>query len=201
MKIIKINILLFLFILIITTSNILSQDSCDIPLEETFQEKFIQKEESNILCGNLCNKELMEYISSLTIADQKQIFAQLPPNKRWEYLSQFTLQDYDKFLNAYSEKDWKQLLESLPTEVKKNWPTTIKAQRDALEKIKKIAENTRNFALGVHVIIDAAFPPAMFLHVAEIGYVYHYNVHPIVYKVRTKHFKKYLEETFNNKEL
>lgn len=144
----------------------------------------------------LCNNKPIENFFNLPIPDQRKTFAQLSLEERQKLISKMTFQIYKKFLNAYSEHEWKNLLESLSVEEKKYWPQTVKKQRDDLDTIRKDADNTRDIALVLNVAAGTLFPPALLIQVAELAYVYKYNIHPIVHEQITKGFKKYLEKNF-----
>jgi ABC-type uncharacterized transport system permease subunit len=112
------------------------------------------------------------------------------------FISLLDLEHYEKFLNAYSEHEWKSLRASLTAEEKNYWPQTVTQQTLAIQTIKNNAENVKNLAFGINVAADFIFPPAAFIHVAEAIYTNYYGVHPIIDEEITKGFKKYLEKNF-----
>lgn len=198
MNVIKIVIifLLFLFSLETAASNNGPKDSYIITDKDRIR-IFEEKKKPTTPDQNIDKKNLKESLFSRSAAEQRQLFSQLSRTQRKELLSQLTIEDYNKFLDAYSEVEWKQLLQSLSQKEQRRYPTTIGEQKDTIQTIKDDAQKIRNALFVFTLAADAACPPAMIVHVFELGYVMTYNIHPVVYEETRKRFKEYLIQTFH----
>ncbi len=148
-------------------------------------------------CKKAKGNELVECLATLPITDQRNLFAQLSPTRRKEYLTNLTLDNYEKFLKAYSEHDWKNLYNSLSNYEQSHWPSTITEQLIAIEKIKDNAETARNvLGLGGGIALSLITPIGMALPAYEAYHVIRYGTHPIKEIFLNAGFKNYMEATF-----
>lgn len=190
-----INIIMSLFSLFFCTT--ISAEQQPYTISDNDQTRIFVEQEPNIPNQPCSNKDLKQCIFAHMSSDQRKIFSQLPPEKRKEFFAQLTLDDYDKFLDAYSQQEWNQLLYALSLEEKNYYPQTVEEQKKSIQTIKDDAQTVRNICFTANLVADAVFPPAMIIHVVELGYVMVYNIHPIVQEEQKKQFKEYVKEKFN----
>lgn len=152
--------------------------------------------EEQLECHNYTDKALTECIFSHNAEEQRTIFTHLAPHQRKEHLKQLTYWTYSKFLDAYSELQWKELYNALTVEEKKYWPKTVKEQRNSMVQLREDADTVRNLALGANIIASIVFPPAFAVQGVELCYVFVKGIHPIVEGQLIKSFKVYLHDVF-----
>lgn len=159
-------------------------------------QKIVQKTKSDS-CQNASHAHVLDCFFSLPIDEQRETFKKFSPAKRRECLRQCNYREFEKFLKAYSEHEWKELYESLTEHERSYWPTTVKEQWIILHKVKDMSElagdaltiGTLIAGKNVHPIFYV-YPGYIFLSLVKDG------VNPVKELIIEEEVERYMEKKY-----
>jgi hypothetical protein len=167
-------------------------------VNDNSQNTYIQKPSNDKSCSTRNQSDFVDCFFTLPIEEQREVFKALTPARRREFLTHINFENYKKFLDAYSEYDWKILYNALTPSEQKHWPKTVKEQLLMVKYIKKRVWSN-NFAMDLAVCgAGVAISPVIFIgYYGFVGYkLLNDNKHPFKENCTAWHFKNYIKSTF-----
>ncbi len=152
-----------------------------------------------IRCSTISGDKLKECVISLTKAKQKKILLKFSKQHRSAFFRTFDGEGYENFLETFTDAEWKFLVAKLSESEKKQWPKTIKEQKDKIAAIKKAVDEEHSAA---QTAIKAAFWSITTSIVITpvlsglVGYLEIINHRKKVFEAEEQGIKKYIEEKF-----
>lgn len=165
-------------------------------INDNSQNTYIQK--SDQCCETKMGSDFVSCMHSLPIEDQKEVFKQLTPARRRDYISNLSYEQYETFLKAYSEHDWQDLYNSLSKDEQRHWPKTVKEQYFAVVSMKFAAEKDNDRMNLLVLAVGLGLSPIPYL--AYYGYAWYKwfedGTRIIVDAKIKKYFENYMQSTF-----
>lgn len=150
-----------------------------------------------VRCSLVLGEKLKECVHALKRAKQKKILKRFSKHQRTAYIKTLTKDEYKVFLDSFMENEWQAFVAQLSESEKKQWPKTIKEQKERLEEIKKTADKDLQaktpqaalLAIGLSIMLTPAIA-------APISAIHMINLAQNSLESEEEETKKYINEKF-----
>ena len=159
----------------------------------------LNNEKKRLHCSSLLGDKLRECVISLTKEKQKKILPKFSKQHRRAFFRTFDGEGYENFLETFTEAEWKFLVAKLSESEKKQWPKTIKEQKEKIAAIKQAAGEEYSamqaalMATFWSVTTSIVFTPVLS---GVMGYLEIRKRAQKVFEAEEQGIKKYIEEKF-----
>lgn len=148
-------------------------------------------------CHSLWNKELKECVLCFSHKPRITLLKKLDPARRKSFMLHLSFDEYQRFVEQFSEQEWQDLYASLSNEEKERWPTSVAYQTEALKTMVTSGDRTSAAAeLGL-ALVDSTVPGLRAIRLSvQALYLFHAGRLPTTTMMLDKSFQAFKERHF-----